>query len=105
MISPSFVLRNLLFQQAYLVCSRTAVAPKFCSSLRSHSTKQKDGLDPLTVEALSGIPKSQLGRKATIENYGRSATQSGRDYDYLYKINFQSSDRWANPLMGWTSSG
>uniref|UniRef100_A9NVA4 NADH dehydrogenase [ubiquinone] iron-sulfur protein 4, mitochondrial n=1 Tax=Picea sitchensis TaxID=3332 RepID=A9NVA4_PICSI len=57
------------------------------------------------VGIVSGIPEQQLRRRVIIYSPGRTATQQGSGKLGKWKINFVSTQKWENPLMGWTSTG
>ena len=52
---------------------------------------------------LSGIPGEQLARVARIFMPARNAMQSGTHNINHWKIEFETQERWENPLMGWAS--
>ncbi|CAI9752916.1 unnamed protein product [Fraxinus pennsylvanica] len=54
---------------------------------------------------VSGIPEEHLRRKVLIYSPARTATQQGSGKVGRWKINFMSTQKWENPLMGWTSTG
>uniref|UniRef100_A0A7N0TEY0 NADH dehydrogenase [ubiquinone] iron-sulfur protein 4, mitochondrial n=1 Tax=Kalanchoe fedtschenkoi TaxID=63787 RepID=A0A7N0TEY0_KALFE len=55
-------------------------------------------------EGLRGEALMELGR-VLIYSPARSATQQGSGKLGKWKINFLSTQKWENPLMGWTSTG
>ncbi|KAM7507213.1 hypothetical protein LguiA_017666 [Lonicera macranthoides] len=82
------------------------------------------------IGAVSGIPDEHLQRRSLIDELymlgfgnvfrafqmassnqvvifspARSATQQGSGKLGKWKINFVSTQKWENPLMGWTSTG
>jgi hypothetical protein len=57
------------------------------------------------VGIVSGIPEQHLRRRVIIYSPGRTATQQGSGKLGKWKINFVSTQKWENPLMGWTSTG
>ena len=57
------------------------------------------------VGIVSGIPEQHLRRRVIIYSPGRTATQQGSRKLGKWKINFVSTQKWENPLMGWTSTG
>jgi len=57
------------------------------------------------VGIVSGIPEQHLHRRVIIYSPGRTATQQGSGKLGKWKINFVSTQKWENPLMGWTSTG
>ncbi|KZV24951.1 NADH dehydrogenase [Dorcoceras hygrometricum] len=62
-------------------------------------------IKPGEIGIVSGIPKEHLRRKVLIFSPARTATQQGSGKLGRWKINFLSTQKWENPLMGWTSTG
>ncbi|KAJ0085177.1 hypothetical protein Patl1_08808 [Pistacia atlantica] len=60
---------------------------------------------PGEVGMVSGIPEQHLRRRVVIYSPARTATQQGSGKVGKWKINFLSTHKWENPLMGWTSTG
>ncbi|KAH0470071.1 hypothetical protein IEQ34_001629 [Dendrobium chrysotoxum] len=60
---------------------------------------------PGEIGIVSGIPKEHLRRRVLIYSPARTATQQGSGKVGKWKINFMSTQKWENPLMGWTSTG
>ncbi|KAI0528628.1 hypothetical protein KFK09_001170 [Dendrobium nobile] len=60
---------------------------------------------PGEIGFVSGIPKEHLRRRVLIYSPARTATQQGSGKVGKWKINFMSTQKWENPLMGWTSTG
>ncbi|XWS14805.1 hypothetical protein CRYUN_Cryun35bG0040000 [Craigia yunnanensis] len=66
------------------------------------------GVKPGEVGMVSGIPEHQLKRRVIIfiiYSPARTASQQGSGKAGKWKINFLSTHKWENPLMGWTSTG
>ncbi|XP_019173331.1 PREDICTED: NADH dehydrogenase [ubiquinone] iron-sulfur protein 4, mitochondrial-like [Ipomoea nil] len=57
------------------------------------------------IGMVSGIPQEHLRRKVIIFSPARTASQQGSGKVGRWKINFLSTQKWENPLMGWTSTG
>ncbi|ONI33398.1 hypothetical protein PRUPE_1G421800 [Prunus persica] len=57
------------------------------------------------IGIISGIPEEHLRRRVIIYSPARTATQQGSGKVGKWKINFLSTQKWENPLMGWTSTG
>ncbi|PWA86266.1 NADH-ubiquinone oxidoreductase [Artemisia annua] len=57
------------------------------------------------IGAVSGIPDEHLQRRVLIYSPARTASQQGAGKVGKWKINFMSTQKWENPLMGWTSTG
>ncbi|KAI3508886.1 hypothetical protein L1887_23906 [Cichorium endivia] len=62
-------------------------------------------IKPGEVGIVSGIPQEQLRRRVLIYSPARTASQQGAGKVGKWKINFLSTQKWENPLMGWTSTG
>ncbi|EEF37108.1 NADH dehydrogenase [ubiquinone] iron-sulfur protein 4, mitochondrial [Ricinus communis] len=60
---------------------------------------------PGEIGMVSGIPQEHLRRRVVIYSPARTATQQGSGKVGRWKINFMSTQKWENPLMGWTSTG
>ncbi|GFP78894.1 NADH dehydrogenase [ubiquinone] iron-sulfur protein 4 mitochondrial [Phtheirospermum japonicum] len=60
---------------------------------------------PGEIGMVSGIPQEHLRRKVLIFSPARTASQQGSGKVGRWKINFLSTQKWENPLMGWTSTG
>ncbi|XP_037497981.1 NADH dehydrogenase [ubiquinone] iron-sulfur protein 4, mitochondrial isoform X2 [Jatropha curcas] len=60
---------------------------------------------PGEIGMVSGIPDEHLRRRVVIYSPARTATQQGSGKIGRWKINFMSTQKWENPLMGWTSTG
>ncbi|CAG0915304.1 unnamed protein product [Notodromas monacha] len=62
--------------------------------------------EPMSVWEVSGVPKEHIKeRLVRIYSPARNAMQSGSHNTHHWKIEFDSRERWENPLMGWTSTG
>ncbi|CAL1380869.1 unnamed protein product [Linum trigynum] len=75
---------------------------------RQFSSSASDALvetKPGEIGMVSGIPHEQLRRRVVIYSPARTATQQGSGKLGKWKINFVSTQKWENPLMGWTSTG
>jgi NADH dehydrogenase (ubiquinone) Fe-S protein 4 len=54
---------------------------------------------------LSGVPQEQLkSRTVRIFSPAKNAMQSGTFKTNKWRIEFDTQERWENPLMGWTST-
>ena len=53
-----------------------------------------------------GVPKDQTTRKVRIYRPANTTMQSGTSSSQarLWRIDFETQDRWENSLMGWASS-
>ena len=69
-------------------------------------TEEISALDsPVPLKELSGIPPNHIGRYAVIFIPARCTTQSGTNATHKWRIEFETQQRWENPVMGWASSG
>ncbi|EFN89068.1 NADH dehydrogenase [ubiquinone] iron-sulfur protein 4, mitochondrial [Harpegnathos saltator] len=58
------------------------------------------------VGYISGVPEEHIKtRRVRIYQPAKSAMQSGTNNINFWQIDFDTRERWENPLMGWTSSG
>ncbi|KAJ1291647.1 hypothetical protein BS78_02G331700 [Paspalum vaginatum] len=76
--------------------------------VRMFSAEASDALveiKPGEIGMVSGIPEEHLRRKVVIYSPARTASQQGSGKTGRWKINFLSTQKWENPLMGWTSTG
>ncbi|KAG0499692.1 hypothetical protein HPP92_003967 [Vanilla planifolia] len=75
------------------------------SQTRSLSTDALVELKPGEVGIVSGIPEEHRRRRVFIYSPARTASQQGSGKVGKWRINFMSTQKWENPLMGWTSTG
>lgn len=75
------------------------------SPARWLSTDALVELKPGEVGMVSGIPEQHLRRRVVIYSPARTASQQGSGKVGKWKIDFLSTQKWENPLMGWTSTG
>ncbi|XP_054160637.1 NADH dehydrogenase [ubiquinone] iron-sulfur protein 4, mitochondrial-like [Oppia nitens] len=60
----------------------------------------------LTIADFNGVPKEHIyERRVRISKPSKNAMQSGAYGRDKWRIEFESRERWENPLMGWTSTG
>ncbi|XP_070157188.1 NADH dehydrogenase [ubiquinone] iron-sulfur protein 4, mitochondrial isoform X1 [Polyergus mexicanus] len=58
------------------------------------------------VGYVSGVPEEHIKtRRVRIYQPAKSAMQSGTNNIHFWQMDFDTRERWENPLMGWTSSG
>ena len=56
------------------------------------------------VGYVSGVPEEHIKtRKVRIYQPAKSAMQSGTNNIHFWQMDFDTRERWENPLMGWTS--
>uniref|UniRef100_A0A646QF98 NADH dehydrogenase [ubiquinone] iron-sulfur protein 4, mitochondrial n=1 Tax=Hemiscolopendra marginata TaxID=943146 RepID=A0A646QF98_9MYRI len=61
---------------------------------------------PMDITAISGVPEEHIKtRRVRIFVPTKNAMQSGTNNTLLWKMEFETRERWENPLMGWASSG
>ncbi|XP_012273322.1 NADH dehydrogenase [ubiquinone] iron-sulfur protein 4, mitochondrial [Orussus abietinus] len=61
---------------------------------------------PENVGIVSGVPEEHIKtRKVRIYQPAKSAMQSGTNNIDFWQIDFDTRERWENPLMGWCSTG
>ncbi|XP_043708346.1 NADH dehydrogenase [ubiquinone] iron-sulfur protein 4, mitochondrial [Telopea speciosissima] len=90
--------------QRGIACARV-FRPSFLSSSRLYSADALVEVKPGEIGMVSGIPEEHLRRRVVIYSPARTATQQGSGKVGRWKINFLSTQKWENPLMGWTSTG
>uniref|UniRef100_A0A7R9EA95 NADH dehydrogenase [ubiquinone] iron-sulfur protein 4, mitochondrial n=1 Tax=Timema monikensis TaxID=170555 RepID=A0A7R9EA95_9NEOP len=60
----------------------------------------------MNISSLSGVPEEHIkNRLVRIFKPSKNAMQSGTDNTHHWEMEFETRERWENPLMGWTSSG
>ncbi|XP_055339864.1 NADH dehydrogenase [ubiquinone] iron-sulfur protein 4, mitochondrial-like [Paramacrobiotus metropolitanus] len=68
---------------------------------RKIAVQEKDDITPF-----NGVPKEHVhGRLVRIFVPARNAMQSGTANTHLWRAEFDTRERWENPLMGWASTG
>ncbi|XP_040195278.1 NADH dehydrogenase [ubiquinone] iron-sulfur protein 4, mitochondrial [Rana temporaria] len=61
--------------------------------------------EKLDITTLTGVPEEQIKtRKVRIFVPARNTMQSGVQNTKKWKIDFDTRERWENPLMGWAST-
>lgn len=83
---------------------RACGLPRFSQQFR-HLSSGISSVKPGEIGEVSGIPEKHLRRRVVIYSPARTASQQGSANTGKWKINFNSTDKWENPLMGWTSTG
>ncbi|XP_052448426.1 NADH dehydrogenase [ubiquinone] iron-sulfur protein 4, mitochondrial [Carassius gibelio] len=98
--------------------SLNSVTKTFVNPARSISTsgwrlaeQQGQGSQLITVDeklditTLTGVPEEHIKtRKVRIFVSARNAMQSGVKNTQKWKMDFDTRERWENPLMGWSST-
>jgi NADH dehydrogenase (ubiquinone) Fe-S protein 4 len=59
--------------------------------------------NPAELAALSGMPAEHQDRTVIIRNRYSTSFSSGDSYAHQWQISWKQSDKWSNPLTGWTS--
>ncbi|KPP70991.1 NADH dehydrogenase-like [Scleropages formosus] len=61
--------------------------------------------EKLNIAPLTGVPEEHVKtRKVRIYVPTRTAMQSGVNNTHKWKMDFDTRERWENPLMGWAST-
>ncbi|GJQ79123.1 Ndufs4 [Trypoxylus dichotomus] len=61
---------------------------------------------PEVISPVSGIPEEHIKeRRVRIYEPPKNCMQSGTDNIQHWEIDFDTRERWENPLMGWVSTG
>ncbi|XP_058080549.1 NADH dehydrogenase [ubiquinone] iron-sulfur protein 4, mitochondrial isoform X2 [Magnolia sinica] len=93
-MAPSLQPRLLLLRSAYQSLWRRSLSSDALVEIKAGE-----------IGIVSGIPQEHLRRRVVIYSPARTATQQGSGKVGKWKINFLSTQKWENPLMGWTSTG
>jgi NADH dehydrogenase (ubiquinone) Fe-S protein 4 len=57
------------------------------------------------ISAITGVPEEHIKtRFVRIYRPSKNAMQSGTDNTHRWEIEFETRERWENPLMGWSST-
>jgi hypothetical protein len=92
--------------RAFLLSRSSSVDTKSVVTTPKDENKSVEEVKPTdltSVSTLSGIPEEQLNRIARIYVPAKNAMQSGNWNTREWRLEFDSQERWENPLMGWTS--
>ncbi|KAM0826073.1 hypothetical protein ACQ4PT_069126 [Festuca glaucescens] len=84
---------------------RALLSPTPARMLSAEASDALVEIKPGEIGMVSGIPEEHLRRKVLIYAPARTASQQGSGKVGRWKINFMSTQKWENPLMGWTSTG
>lgn len=58
------------------------------------------------IGIVSGVPEEHIKtRQVRIYQPAKNVMQSGSNNTHFWQIEFDTRERWENPLMGWTSTG
>lgn len=57
------------------------------------------------IGPITGVPEEHIKtRLVRIFKPAKSAMQSGTNNTHKWKLDFDTRERWENPLMGWSST-
>jgi NADH dehydrogenase (ubiquinone) Fe-S protein 4 len=56
------------------------------------------------MAVLSGMPGDHASRTVVIAPRFLKSVQSGQRHAYQWQLAWKTTERWSNPLMGWTST-
>ncbi|XP_038559934.1 NADH dehydrogenase [ubiquinone] iron-sulfur protein 4, mitochondrial [Micropterus salmoides] len=96
------------------VASKLAMNPLRSTSTSTLRLAEKPGQDTqlitvdekLDISTLTGVPEEHIKtRKVHIFVPARTSMQSGVNNTKKWKMDFDTRERWENPLMGWASTG
>lgn len=72
---------------------------KYVHALKSTITVAEED-----IGYVSGVPEEHIKtRRVRIYQPAKSAMQSGTNNIHFWQMDFDTRERWENPLMGWTS--
>ncbi|KAI6655902.1 hypothetical protein LOD99_1636 [Oopsacas minuta] len=60
---------------------------------------------PVSLKELNGLPPNHVSRYVVISKPARCTMQSGTEGTHNWRIEFETQQRWENPVMGWASTG
>lgn len=59
----------------------------------------------VVISSVTGVPDEHVGpRRVRIFVPARNAMQSGTENTHRWQMEFDTRERWENPLMGWAST-
>merc|ERR1712083_1010443 len=94
--------------------SKLALNPIRATSTSTSRLAEKPGQDTqlitvdekLDITPVTGVPEEHIKtRKVHIFIPAKTAMQSGVNSTKKWKMDFDTRERWENPLMGWASTG
>ncbi|KAH9487859.1 NADH dehydrogenase Fe-S protein subunit 4 ndufs4 [Bulinus truncatus] len=89
--------------------SITAATGSALSEYDKHFEKKEVTItvnEKMDISAINGVPEEHIKtRTVRIFVPARNAMQSGTYNTRRWRIEFDSRERWENPLMGWVSTG
>ncbi|XP_071444972.1 NADH dehydrogenase [ubiquinone] iron-sulfur protein 4, mitochondrial [Hetaerina americana] len=61
---------------------------------------------PPDIKEITGVPEEHIkNRLVRIYKPAKNAMQSGTDNTHNWEMEFETRERWENPLIGWSSTG
>ncbi|XP_061586061.1 NADH dehydrogenase [ubiquinone] iron-sulfur protein 4, mitochondrial [Cololabis saira] len=112
-MASSMSLLGLGRLSAFNVASKLFLSPARSTSTSVARLAQKPGQDAqlitvdekLDITSLTGVPEEHIKtRKVHIYVASKTAMQSGSNSTKKWKMDFDTRERWENPLMGWAST-
>ncbi|NP_001304980.1 NADH dehydrogenase [ubiquinone] iron-sulfur protein 4, mitochondrial isoform X2 [Gorilla gorilla gorilla] len=114
-VSMSVVLRQTLWRRRAVAVAALSVSRVPTRSLRTSTWRlaqdQTQDTQLITVDeklditTLTGVPEEHIKtRKVRIFVPARNNMQSGVNNTKKWKMEFDTRERWENPLMGWAST-
>jgi len=107
--SSSCRFSHLSLSSSHLSLSSSSLSPRFFSSSSSNNdNKDKPKADDLAdgdVGRLNDRPDGMIKRHVRILRPARIVTQQGHSPNFwIIEFDRKQSEKWVNPLMGWTST-
>ncbi|XP_048396399.2 NADH dehydrogenase [ubiquinone] iron-sulfur protein 4, mitochondrial isoform X2 [Stegostoma tigrinum] len=108
--SMSMVVNRIRLARALPRCLLSPNRPLSTSTWQLAQTQTKDRQlitvdEKLDISPLTGVPEVQVKtRTVRIFVPARNAMQSGMNNTKVWKLEFDTRERWENPLMGWSST-
>ncbi|KOB51913.1 NADH:ubiquinone dehydrogenase [Operophtera brumata] len=110
---PSFSTSSLAYKDVDPTCRKEAPKIENETLLTPEEARHKSALEstisvPTKVDLspISGVPEEHVkNRRVRIYQPPKNAMQSGTNNIHHWEMEFDTRQRWENPLMGWTSTG
>ncbi|CAN9513000.1 unnamed protein product [Ophioblennius macclurei] len=112
-MASSMSLFSLGRRSAFNAASRLLLDPVRSTSTSASKLAEKTGQDTqlitvdqkLDITTLTGVPEEHIKtRRVHIFVPAKTAMQSGANSTKKWKMDFDTRERWENPLMGWAST-
>ncbi|KAG8326201.1 NADH dehydrogenase Fe-S protein subunit 4 ndufs4 [Homalodisca vitripennis] len=115
-IKPASLLRNRSIATASVKCKDLRDAPiiepkaAILPDEVAHDKQIEEGYitidSPVDISKVTGVPEEHIkSRRVHIFQTVKNAMQSGTDNVGQWSMQFETRERWENPLMGWASTG